>query len=409
MINHQEIAAKVAEVKKDFPTFFHYPGLAYLDNAATSQMPQAVIDTLHHSLVHTNANIHRGVYRQSAQATQLYEECRIKVANFLNAEGGHCIAFTKGTTESINVVASSWLKPRIQAGDNVVITLMEHHANILPWQHLCNQVGATLRVVPVDEKGELMVNQLIELMDNNTRLLAITHLSNTLGTVNPIGKIIARAKHKQVPVLVDAAQSAALHHLDLQALQPDFLTFSAHKMFGPFGVGILYVHPDHHRNMQPYSLGGGMVKDVFLDYTDYQNYPFSLDAGTPNVSGVITLGATIDYLNQLNRDWAVQHVNHLTHYCVNELEKIPGVHLVGNSKTRSGVVSFVVENIHPHDLASFYNNEQIAVRAGQHCTQPLLDSLNVPATVRASFSIYNDETEVERLVKVTREIIDLWQ
>ncbi len=409
MINHQEISAKVAGIKKDFPTFNHYPGLAYLDNAATSQMPQAVMDTLHHSLVHNNANIHRGVYRQSAEATQLYEECRHKVSNFLNAEGGHCIAFTKGTTESINVIASSWLKPMIQPGDNVVITLMEHHANILPWQHLCNQVGASLRVASVNQKGELIMDELIELMDANTQLLAITHLSNTLGTVNPIDKIIPFAHNKQVPVLIDAAQSAALHSLDLQVLQPDFLMFSAHKMFGPYGVGILYVHPDHHNDVQPYSLGGGIVKDVFLDYTDYQTYPFNLDAGTPNVSGVITLGATIDYLNRIDRNWALNHVNHLTHYCMNELEKIPGVQLVGNAETKSGVVSFVVDDIHPHDLASFYNNEQIAVRAGQHCTQPLLDSLNIPATVRASFSIYNDESEVERLVKVTREIIDLWQ
>lgn len=399
----------IEDIKNQFPVFSKNRNLVYLDNAATTQRPQMVVDTLTNFHISGNANIHRGVYDLSAKATKSYENARNVVAKFINAESANTIAFTKGTTESINIVASSFLKDKLKRGHNVVVSLMEHHANFIPWQMVCKACGAELRTIPVTIEGDLDYEILNELIDDNTQLVAITHISNTLGTVNDIADIIKLAHQSSVPVMVDAAQSAALYSLDVQALDCDFLTFSAHKAFGPFGIGILYAKPDHIQHIHPYNFGGGIVKEVTTDNTDFMSYPTCLEAGTPNVSGAIGMAAALDFIDTLNLSDLKQHVLGITHQCRQELQKIEYVTVIGRPKVYSGTVSFMIDDIHPHDVATFLNEDHIAVRAGMHCTQPLLNHLKVPATVRASFSIYNTSDDVQKLVNSVQELIKFWK
>jgi cysteine desulfurase/selenocysteine lyase len=395
--------------KKDFPVFEAYPRLAYLDNAATTQRPRKVIEALSHFYSFGNANIHRGIYDLSNQATAKYEHTREEMARFLGAESGQCIAFTKGTTESINIVAKSFLRQRLEPGDNLIVTLMEHHANFIPWQQVAKEKKAELRVLKVNEKGELDLDSLKGLLDGKTRMVTLNHVSNTLGTVNNIQEVIGLAHQKKVPVMIDAAQSAAYYDLDQKQLGYDLLAFPGHKLFGPFGIGILYASPEYQEEIEPYNTGGGMITSVGIKNTHFMSFPHHLDAGTSNIGGVIGLGAAIDFIGSYDQQKAREHLTALSDIAVEKLSGLDQVKVVGSPQKRSGIVSFVIEDIHPHDVASWLNQDEIAVRAGMHCTQPLLESMGLPATVRASFSIYNDQDEIERLVDSLQELIKFWQ
>ena len=395
-------------LKRYFPIFEKYPTLAYLDNAATTQRPKQVIDRLANFYRDENANIHRGVYTLSNKASSKYEAVRKQVAQFLGSENPENIGFTKGTTESINVVAQSFLEPRLRHGDNIIVTILEHHANFLPWQELSKKKGVELRVVPVSKDGELDLKVLKNMLDANTAILAVNHVSNTLGTVNPIAEIIAIAQQKNIPVLIDAAQSAAYYELNAKELDYDFLTFSAHKLFGTFGIGVLFVADRWMSEMLPYNYGGGMISEVKINETSYCSFPFNLEAGTPNIAGVIGLGSAIEFVQSYNQAEVRSHLENLSYYGREQLESIDQVKLVGNPEHFSGIISFTVDGIHPHDIATHLNRDHIAVRAGMHCTQPLLEFLETPATVRASFSVYNTQEEVVRLSHSIRELIKFW-
>ena len=397
-------------IKDRFPIFKSHPDLIYLDNAATTQRVDKVDDLLDEFNRKDNATIHRGVYELSAKATARYEQVRSKVAGFLGSDNPNTIAFTKGTTESINVVAHSFIKKRLRAADNIVVTVMEHHANFVPWQALCKEMGCELRVASLTPEGSIDTLAFERLVDKKTKMVAITHLSNVLGTINPIEQLIETAHAQGAPVLVDAAQGAALYDLDVTKLNYDFLAFSAHKLFGPFGVGILYVNPEYMGDMQPYTLGGGIIQSVSADEVTFQSYPFNLDAGTPNVSGVLGLGAAIDFLNELNRAECISHTHELANRCVVELARVKGIRILGGTQMqRSGIVSFALENIHPHDVSSYLNGDGIAVRAGLHCAQPLHYFMKEPSTIRISFSIYNSDNEIDILIDSIKSLKKFWE
>ncbi len=393
-------------IKSSFPIFRHQPELVYADSASTTQKPEVVIQAMNRFYENENANVHRGLYKLSEQATIHYEEVRQKVSRFIGAPHAKSIAFTKGTTESINIISSGFLKNQLKPGDEVLISAMEHHANLIPWQQVCKEKGAKLSVIPVDENGNLVLEELGVLLHNNTKLIAITHVSNTLGTVNPIHEIIAAAHQKNIPVLIDAAQSVSHLPIDVNNLGADFLVFSAHKMFGPMGIGVLYAHEKFHDQITPLNVGGGAIKNVSFAETEFLDYPRSLEAGTPHVSGVIGLGAAIDFLNSLDLMEVSHYVSALGQQMRKGLTKLPGIKVVGDSQ--SGIVSFVDEKIHPHDIASFLASKNIAVRAGHHCTQPLLDCLGIHATVRVSFSVYNSTADVEQMLEAMREVKKFW-
>ena len=394
--------------RSDFPIFSKHPNLAYLDNAATTQRPRQVIETITKFYEEENSNIHRGIYDLSNQATSRYEEVRKKVAHFLGSENPNTIGFTKGTTESINIIARSYIQPDLKAEDNIVTTIMEHHANFLPWQIICDESDAELRVLGIDEAGDFSLEELDSKLDNNTKILALNHISNTLGTVNQIKEIIDLAHAKGIPVLIDAAQSAAYYELNSSELKYDFLTFSAHKLFGPFGIGILYVNEKYINQIKPFNYGGGMIQQVSVDGSSFAPFPKNLEAGTPNIEGVLGLGAAIDYVSKFDRPKVQNLLLELTTYAIEKLSTIPQVRVIGSPARRSGIVSFTVEDIHPHDVASFLNKDGIAVRAGMHCTQPLMHHLDVTATVRTSFSVYNTKEEIDRLCTSLVELIAFW-
>ena len=354
-----------------------------------------------------NANIHRGVYDLSNQATAKYEAARAAVAGFLGTDAAN-IAFTHGTTASVNIVAGSFLADRLQPGDNIVVSILEHHANFIPWQILAKAKGAELRIVPIDEHGDLDMLTYQEMIDRRTGMVAINHISNTLGTINDIEQIIAIAHEKDAPVMVDAAQSAALYPLDAGALDYDFLAFSGHKLFGPFGIGVLYVHDRYLADMKPYNFGGGMIREVTVDETTFASYPTLLEAGTPNVAGAVGMHAALDYLSQLDRATVRHDLTDLSEYASEVLRSIPGVSIVRSPRRYAGIFSITIKDIHPHDVASFLNKDGIAVRAGLHCTQPLLHAIGVPATVRISLSIYNDRSEIDRLRASLIDLIRFW-
>lgn len=397
------------KIKERFPIFSNRPDLVYMDNAATTQRLDRVADVIDEFNRKDNATIHRGVYDLSANATIKYEEVRQKVASFLGSDSNETIAFTKGTTESINIVAQSFLKKRLTKGDNVVVTVMEHHANFIPWQVLCREMECEFRVVPLTDQYEVDVSAYRQLIDAKTKMVAVTHISNVLGTVNPIKELIEIAHHNNTPVLVDAAQSAALYDLNAKKLRYDFLAFSGHKVFGPFGVGVLYVNPDYINDMRPYSLGGGIVRSVSIDEVTFQTYPHNLDAGTPNVSGVLGLGAALDFLTTLDRGKSRSDIADLTNACIKRLMNIGVKVYAARDQNRSGIVSFSVDDIHPHDIATFLNADGIALRAGLHCAQPLHHNLGLPSSVRASFSIYNTDNEADMLVSSIKSLIAFWK
>lgn len=394
--------------KSQFPVFDKYPELAYLDNAATTQRPKVVIDAITQFYSFENANTHRGIYDLSNHATAKYEAARKSVANFLGASGPQNIAFTKGTTESVNIVAQSFLAQRLTPGDNIVVSILEHHANFIPWQMLAKSKGAELRIIPIDEHGDLVMDIYKGLIDSRTKMVAVNHISNTLGTINDIAELIAVAHAKGAPVMIDAAQSASLYPLDAKALEYDFLAFSGHKIFGPFGVGVLYVSDRFLPEMRPYNYGGGMIREVTVEETTFAKYPFNLEAGTGNVGGVMGLHAAIDYLSEMDRSTVRNDLANLTEYTSEILQSIPEVTIVKQPQRHTGIFSFIVKDIHAHDVASFLNKDGIAVRAGMHCTQPLLDAIGVPSTVRVSLSIYNDRSEIDRLKSSLIDLVKFW-
>lgn len=395
-------------IKSRFPIFTQKPGLIYLDNAATTQKPDSVIQTITDFYTKENANIHRGLYDLSAKATLHYEAVRNKVASLIGAPHGQSIAFTKGTTESINIVAQSFLKKKLQKGDNVVISAMEHHANLIPWQQLCAQQQATLRIIPLNSDGELAMEKIDALLTSRTRLLAMTHISNVLGTINPVDEIVSLAHAKGIPVLIDGAQSVGHYRVNVKESDIDFLVFSAHKMFGPLGTGVLYCKDEWASQVEPFNFGGGSIRNVGFDQTEFLDYPLRLEAGTPNIPGVIGLGTAIDFIQQTNVKDVVGHERNLSTRFKEKLKAMGGIRLVGNPKNYGGIVSFLVDNIHPHDVAGFLANENIAIRAGHHCAQPLLESMGIHATARASFAIYNTEDDIDQMIGKLAELRKFW-
>ena len=395
--------------RSDFPIFQKFPRLAYLDNAATTQRPKQVIGAITKFYSEENSNIHRGIYDLSNQATSRYEAVRKRTASFLGSENESTIGFTKGTTESINIVARSFVQPALGKGDNIVTTMMEHHANFLPWQVICEENEAEFKVIDVNDTGDLLIEQLDKKLNSKTRILALNHISNTLGTINQIEDVVHLAHQKGIPVLIDAAQSAAYYDLNVEDLDCDFLAFSGHKIFGPFGTGVLYVKDEHIPSMTPFNYGGGMIRQVAVKGSSYAEYPHNLEAGTPSIADVIGLGTAIEYVMNLDKKSVRAHLKELTKYGESQLSEIPGITIAGSPRERSGILSFTVEEIHPHDVASFLNKDNIAVRAGMHCTQPLLHHLNLSATVRASFSIYNSKEEIDRLCTSLTELIKFWK
>jgi cysteine desulfurase / selenocysteine lyase len=392
----------VARIRQDFPILGELvrgKPLVYLDNAATTQKPRPVIDAVSRFYAAENANIHRGVHYLSERATEAYEDVRRRVAEFLNAPSARQIVFTRGTTESINLVAQSFGRRVLRPGDEILITGMEHHSNIVPWQLVAGATGATVRAAPISDDGELDVEALRRLLTERTRLVAVTHLSNALGTINPIRELVALAHERDIPVLVDGAQSASHLDVDVQALGCDFFVCSGHKLYGPTGVGVLYGRAELLEQMPPWQGGGDMIASVTLERSTWAPVPAKFEAGTPPIAEVIGLGAAVDYVQTVGRPAISAWEDHLLALATAAVGAIPGVRLVGTARHKASVLSFVVDGVHPHDVGAVLDDEGVAVRAGHHCAQPVMQRLGVPATVRASFAFYNMPSEVDVLVR----------
>lgn len=392
----------ILPAREDFPilnqTISGKP-LIYLDNAATTQKPQCVIDAIAHYYQHDNANVHRGIHTLSERATRAYEATRVKVQHFINAAHSHEIIFVRGTTEAINLVAQSYGRPQFKPGDEIILSQMEHHSNIVPWQILCEQTGAVLRVIPINQQGELVVDAFDSLLNEKTRLVAITHISNALGTINPIASLIEKAHRYNIPVLIDGAQAAAHSSIDVQALDCDFYAFSGHKMYAPTGIGILYGKEKWLEKMPPYQGGGEMISQVSFEQTTYNILPYKFEAGTPHIEGVIGLGVAIDYLQAIGLPAICAHEQQLLDYATQKLSEIPEVRLIGQAKQKAAIVSFVLENIHAHDVGTILDHSGIAIRSGHHCAMPVMTYFNLPATARASFALYNTREEIDALIE----------
>jgi cysteine desulfurase/selenocysteine lyase len=388
-------------IRGDFPILkqsVHGKPLVYLDNAATSQKPQEVIDTMTTYYSTDNSNIHRGVHLLSERATMAYEEARLKVQRFINAAESKEIIFTRGTTEAINLVAGSYGGANVKAGDEILITAMEHHSNIVPWQILCDQKGARLRVAPINDDGELILEELEKLINERTRLVSLAHVSNALGTINPLRAVVEIAHSRNVPVMIDGAQAAPHMKLDVQKLDCDFYAFSGHKVFGPTGIGALFGKASLLDAMPPYQGGGDMIATVTFEKTTYNTLPYKFEAGTPNIAGTIGLGAAIDYVNQIGIERIARYEHELLEYGSGALSQIPGLRLIGTAKEKAGVLSFILEGVHPHDVGTILDREGIAIRTGHHCAMPVMERFGIPATARASLAFYNTREEIDALV-----------
>ncbi len=389
-----------AAVRADFPALdqqINGRPLVYLDNAATTHKPRAVIDAISRFYATDNSNVHRGVHTLSQRATDAFESARDKVAALLNAPDRREIVFVRGTTEAINLVAHSFVRPRLKSGDEVLISAMEHHSNIVPWQVVCGQTGARLRVAPIDDRGELLMDEFARLIGPRTRLVAAVHVSNALGTVNPIGRIVELARARGVPVLVDGAQAVPHAPVDVQAIGCDFYAFSGHKLYGPTGIGALWARRELLEQMEPYQAGGDMIASVTFEKTTYNELPYRFEAGTPDIAGAVGLGAAIDYLRGLGLDRVARHEADLLAYGTEALGRIEGVRPIGTARHKAAVLSFVLDDIHPHDVGTVLDAEGIAVRTGHHCAQPVMDRFGVPATVRASLGLYNTTQDIDAL------------
>jgi len=401
----------VHKVRADFPILarkIHNKPLVYLDNAATTQKPQSVIDALIYYYTAQNSNIHRGVHTLSEEATASYEESRATVQRFLNAADPREIIFVRGATEGINLVAQTWGRANIRSGDEIVISAMEHHSNIVPWQILCEQQGANLRVAPVNDAGELLLDEFEKLLGPKTKLVAMSHVSNALGTVNPVRKIVEAARRVNARVLLDGAQAVPHMPVDVRAIDCDFYAFSGHKIYAPTGIGILYGKAELLEAMPPYQGGGDMISSVTFEKTLYNRLPYKFEAGTPHVSGAIGLGAALDYVNSVGLDRIARHEKQVLAYGTRRLLEIPGLRLVGTAKEKEGILSFVLEGIHPHDVGTILDQEGIAIRTGHHCAQPLMERFGVPATARASLALYNTVEEMDALARGIEKVREVF-
>ena len=400
----------IDRIRGDFPILaerVHDKPLVYLDNAATSQKPRAVIDAIVRYYEQLNANIHRGVHTLSVRATEAHDAARQTVKRFVNAGDTREIIFVRGATEAINLVAESYGRTHVAAGDEVLITAMEHHSNIVPWQILCEEKGAHLKVAPINDRGELRMDEFEKLIGPRTKMVAVTHVSNALGTVNPLREMIEMAHRRGVPVLVDGAQAVPHFAVDVQALDCDFYAFSGHKVYGPTGIGVLYGKRAMLEAMPPYQGGGDMISSVTFAKTTYNVLPFKFEAGTPDIAGAIALGAAIEYIGGLGMDKVAAHEQELLAYAIEAVSSVPGVQLIGTAGERAGALSFVLDGVHPHDLGTILDREGIAIRTGHHCAQPVMERFGIPATARASFAVYNTKQEVDALVEgiqVAREV-----
>ena len=402
----------VQAIRKDFPLLarvFHGKPVVYLDSAVSGQMPLAVIERMSRYEREEHTNVHRGVSTLSQEATDRYEEAREKVRGFLGAASTREIVWTRGTTEALNLVAQSFGRMVVQEGDEILLSAMEHHANIVPWQMLAQEKGATIKVIPMNDAGELILDGLDELLTARTKILGLVHVSNVLGTVNPVKEIIARAHAKGVPVVVDGAQAVPHLAVDVRDLDADFYAFSGHKLSGPTGIGVLYGKLAHLEAMPPWQGGGSMIRSVSWEKTTYMPAPAKFEAGTPPIAAAIGLGAAIDYVQALGLDRIAAHEHELLAYATERLERLPGLRILGRAKDKASVLSFVVEGIHPHDMGSLLDGEGVVVRAGHHCAQPVMTRFNVPATTRASFAYFNTREEVDILVSAVLKAIELFK
>jgi cysteine desulfurase/selenocysteine lyase len=390
----------VERVRRDFPILARevngHP-LVYLDNAASAQRPQAVIDAEAHYYAEIHANVHRGVHTLSQRATEAFESARERTRGFINAASTREVVFVRGTTEAINLVAQAFARPRLQRGDEILITWLEHHSNIVPWQLLCEQTGARLKIAPINAAGEVEIGQFEALLSAKTRMVAVAHVSNALGTVLPVGEMIALAHARGVPVLLDGAQAVPHMRVDVRALDCDFYAFSGHKMFAPTGIGVLYGRESLLEAMPPWQGGGDMILKVSFEGTTYNSLPYKFEAGTPNIAGAVGLGAAIDYLEALGLDRIERYEHELLEYATQRLSAVPGLRLIGTARRKAAVLSFVLDGIHAHDLGTILDSEGIAIRTGHHCAMPVMDFFGVPATARASLAFYNTRAEVDRL------------
>jgi cysteine desulfurase/selenocysteine lyase len=399
----------IREIQEEFPALhqeIYGKKLIYFDNGATSQKPQIVINAIDKFYSKENSNIHRGVHYLSQKATTEFEEARKKIQHFINAQKAEEIIFTKGTTDGINLVASSYGE-LLTAGDEILITAMEHHSNIVPWQILCQRKGLILRVAPINFKGELIEEEFDKLLSKKTKLLAITHISNTLGTINPVKELTQKAHAVGAKVLLDGAQSIQHMKIDVKDLDCDFYVFSSHKLFGPTGIGVLYGKEDLLDRMPPYQGGGDMISRVTFEHTSYNELPFKFEAGTPHIAGGICLGTSIDFLNSIDLIGAEKHEGELTKYAESLLNTFEGLHIIGEAKNKASVISFTVDGIHPFDIGTLLDKQGIAVRTGHHCTQPLMDFYKIPGTTRASFAFYNSKEEIDLFVEAVEKSINM--
>ncbi len=402
----------IAAIRRDFPILsrkVHGKPLVYLDNAATTQKPQVVMDAESQMYSRSYANIHRGVHLLSVEATDAYEHAREKAQRFLHAAEPREIVFVRGTTEAINLVAQTYGRQHVGPGDEVLISHLEHHSNIVPWQMLCEEKGAHLRVAPINAAGEIVLEEFERLLSPRTKIVSVSHVSNALGTINPVRSIVRLAHAKNIPVLVDGAQAAPRMPLDVQELDCDFYAFSGHKMYGPTGVGILYGKARHLEAMPPYQGGGDMIRSVTFAKTTYNVLPYKFEAGTPNIAGAIGLAAAIDYVSAIGMEKIAAHEEDLLAGATEKLTAIPGVSIVGTAREKVGVLSFVLDGVHPHDIGTVLDREGIAVRTGHHCAQPVMEFYGIPATARASFGLYNTREEVDALVSGIHEVIRMFR
>jgi cysteine desulfurase/selenocysteine lyase len=416
MVNVSSVSAPparfdVASVRAVFPILeqrVHGKPLVYLDNAATTQKPQAVIDRLMRYYAEENANIHRGVHALSEGATEAYDGARETVRRFLNAASPQELIFVRGATEGINLVAQAYGREHVRAGDNIVISEMEHHSNIVPWQMLCEEKGARLRIIPITDEGELRMDEYERLLNDRTRIVAVAHVSNALGTINPVAELVRLAHARRIPVLVDGAQAVAHMPVDVQALGCDFYVFSSHKVLGPTGAGVLYGRAELLGAMPPYQGGGDMIRSVTFNRTTYNDLPHKFEAGTPHIAGAVGLAAAIDYLTTIGLDRVAAYEHELAAYGTEALAQVPGLRLTGTAREKAAILSFVLDGVHPHDVGTILDRAGVAVRAGHHCCQPLMARLGVPATARASLALYNTREEIDALVGALQDVREVF-
>ncbi len=406
----EKVILDIEKIRGDFPILsrkVNGKNLIYFDNGATTQKPKSVIDAIDNYYRNQNANIHRGVHTLSQEITVAYENARATIQKHLNAKHAHEIIFTKGTTDSINLVASSFGKKFISKGDEILISAMEHHSNILPWQQVCEEKGAILKVIPINKEGELIISEYKRLLSDKTKIVAVTHISNTLGTINPIEEIIALAHVKNIPVLIDGAQAIPHTEIDVQLLSADFYVFSSHKVFGPTGVGILYGKEKWLNELPPYQVGGGTIKTVTFEKTEYADLPLKFEAGTPHIEGGVGFAVAIDYINKLGLKNIAAYEHELLVYATEALSKIEGVKIIGTAKEKASVISFIVDGLHPFDVGTILDQQGIAVRTGHHCNQPLMQFFCIPGTVRASFAFYNTKEEIDVFIEGLKKAIKM--